>query len=391
VDAVAKVFREHAARLTAALVRALGSFELAEELVQEAFVTALERWPSEGLPQHPDRWLLTVARNRGLDRLRRDARYRRALARLDEPTADDEDARLGLIFTCCHPALARDAQVALTLRTVCGLSTAEIASAFLVPEPTIAQRLVRARRKIALAGIPYREPADDELNDRLQEVLSVLYLLFNEGYLTSTGDQPERRDLVEHAVWLARLLSQLMPTEPEVLGLQALLELHHARRASRFDAHGRLVLLRDQDRRGWDRAEIEAATALLVRAGQMGRPGRYQLEAAIVACHAEAPTYADTDWLQIVLLYDALVRLTGSPVAQLHRAIAVREVCGPAAALAEVDALAPALERYHLFHATRAALLRDLGQAGEARQADQRALARTLNPAERLLLEERLA
>jgi RNA polymerase sigma-70 factor (ECF subfamily) len=391
VDAVGQVFREHAARLTAALVRTLGSFELAEELVQDAFVAALERWPADGLPEHPDRWLLTVARNRGLDRLRRDARHRRALAQLEEPTATDEDARLQLIFTCCHPALAREAQVALTLRTVCGLSTAEIASAFLVPEPTIAQRLVRARRKIALAGIPYRAPADDELNARLQEVLSVLYLLFNEGYLTSTAGQPERRDLVEHAVWLARLLGQLMPTEPEVLGLRALLELHHARRASRFDEHGRLVLLRDQDRRRWDRAAIEAAIDLLLKAGRMRRPGRYQLEAAIVACHAEASSYADTDWLQIVLLYDALVRLTGSPVVQLHRAIALRQVRGPAAALAEVDALAPALERYHLFHATRAALLRDLGRASEARRADERALARTLNPAERMLLEERLA
>ena len=390
MEAVATVFRQHAGRLTAALVRALGSFDLAEELVQDALVTALERWPTEGVPTHPDRWLLTVARNRGLDRLRRDARYAQKLALLDSPTADEDD-RLRLIFTCCHPALGREAQVALTLRTVCGLSPAEIASAFLVAEPTIAQRLVRAHRKIAVAGIPYREPPPEELNARLDEVLAVVYLVFNEGYLSSGPEQPERRDLVEHAAWLARMLVQLMPTEPEVLGLQVLIQLHRARSRARFDAQGRLVLLRDQDRARWDHTAIDAAIDLLLKAGRMGRPGRYQLEAAIVACHAEAPSYAQTDWRQIVLLYDALVRLTGSPVAQLHRAIALRFVDGPAAALAEVDALSPALGRYHLFHATRAELLRELCRPGEARAANAQALALTLNPAERALLEARLA
>jgi RNA polymerase sigma factor (sigma-70 family) len=391
VEAVATVFRQHAGRLTAALVRTLGSFELAEELVQDALVTALERWPTDGVPRQPDAWLLTVARHRDLDRLRREARYRDKLALLEQQPPDDEDDRLRLIFTCCHPALGREAQVALTLRTVCGLTTAEIASAFLVSEPTIAQRLVRARRKIAVAGIPYREPDPDELNARLAEVLSVVYLVFNEGYLSSGADQPERRDLVEHAAWLARMLVQLVPTEPEVLALLALIQLHQARAASRFDPDGRLVLLRDQDRSRWDHTRIASAVELLIRAGRLGRPGPYQLQAAIVACHAEARSYADTDWLQILLLYDALVRLAPSPVTQLHRAIAVRAVCGSAAALAQVEALAPALERYHLFHATRAQLLREVGRSAEARAADQQALGLTLNPAERMLLEERLS
>jgi RNA polymerase sigma-70 factor (ECF subfamily) len=261
----------------------------------------------------------------------------------------------------------------------------------LVPEPTIAQRLVRARRKIALAGIPYREPEPDELNNRLAEVLAVVYLVFNEGYLSSSSEGPERRELSALAAWLAGLLVNLMPTEPEALGLLALIQLHQARSAARFDAQGRLVLLKDQDRSRWDHAAIHSAIELLLKAGGIGRPGRYQLEAAIVACHAEAPSYAQTDWRQIVLLYDALVRLTGSPVARLHRAIAVRFVDGPAAALAEVDAITPALARYHLFHATRAELLRELHRPDEARAANASALELTLNPAERALLEARLA
>jgi predicted RNA polymerase sigma factor len=351
---------------------------------------ALERWPVEGIPKQPAAWLLTVARRRALDQLRRDTRYREKLTQLDWPQAQEPDDRLRLIFTCCHPALSREAQVALTLRTICGLSTAEIANAFLTPEPTIAQRLVRARKKIADAGIPYRVPDADELNDRLGEVLHVLYLLFNEGYLTSSGEWPERRDLTDDAEWLANLLSRLMPTEPEVFGLLALIRLHRARAHARFDKHGRLVLLRDQDRSHWDHAAIAAAAELVVRASQMRRPGPYQIQAAIVACHAEATSWEETDWLQILLLYDALLLHTSTPVARLNRAIALRYVSGPAAALNEVESLSDALGRYHLYHATRAELLRETGRMTEARHADEAALHLTANPAERALLEQRL-
>jgi RNA polymerase sigma-70 factor (ECF subfamily) len=322
--------------------------------------------------------------------LRRDARYRERLTLLDEPEQSVPDDRLRLIFTCCHPSLSREAQVALTLRTVCGLTVAEIASAFLVPEATIAQRLVRARRKIRAAGIPYRVPDPDELNERLVEVLAVLYLMFNEGYLTSLGDSPERRDLAEDAEWLAALLYRLMPTEPEVLGLLALIRLHRARAESRFDREGRLVLLRDQDRSRWDRGAITDAANLVVKASRMRRPGPYQLQAAIVACHAESPSWEQTDWLQILLLYDTLLRHDPSPVIRLNRAVALRYVSGPAAALVEVDALSESLGRYHLYHATRAELLRALGRTVEARHADVAALQLTANPAERTLLEQRL-
>jgi RNA polymerase sigma-70 factor (ECF subfamily) len=331
-----------------------------------------------------------VARRRAIDKLRRDARYRERLVLLEGPEQPEPDDRLRLIFTCCHPALSRDTQVALTLRTVCGLTPAEIASAFLTSEATIAQRLVRARRKIRAAGIPYRIPDADELNDRLGEVLAVLYLMFNEGYLTSAGDHPERPDLTAEAEWLAALLERLMPTEPEVLGLLALIRLHRARAGSRFDREGRLVLLRDQDRSRWDRATIAAAADLVVTASRMRRPGPYQLQAAIVACHAEASSWEGTDWLQILLLYDALAHFDSSPVIRLNRAIALRYVSGPAAALAEVDALDEALDRYHLYHATRAELLRELGRTVEARHADVAALQLTANPAERVLLEQRI-
>jgi RNA polymerase sigma-70 factor (ECF subfamily) len=296
-----------------------------------------------------------------------------------------------LIFTCCHPALATEAQVALTLRTVCGLTTAEIARAFLVSEAAIIQRLTRARRKIAAAGIPYRVPDDDELAQRLSGVLAVIYLLFNEGYLTSAGDRPQRRDLTGDAEWLAGLLARLMPAEPEVAGLVALIRLHRARAAARFDDAGRLVLLRYQDRSRWRHADIAAATDLLVRAGQQRRPGPYQLQAAIVACHAEAPSWQDTDWTQILLLYDALLEHLPSAVVRLHRTIALGQVMGPEKALSEADTLAPPLDRYHLLHATRAEFLRALGRHDEARRADERALGLTGNPAERALLEQRLA
>jgi RNA polymerase sigma factor (sigma-70 family) len=388
--ALARVVREHAGRLAASLVRLLGDFSAAEDLVQEAVVVALRRWPVEGIPERPDAWLFTVARRRGLDVLRREARYREKLAQVPWPAPAEPDDRLRLIFTCCHPALPRHAQIALTLRTVCGLTTAQIARAFLVAEPTVAQRLTRAKRKITEAGIPYRVPDGEELNARLGEVLAVIYLLFNEGYLSSTGDRSQDRDLAEDAEWLAALLAGLMPNEPEVSGLLALIRLHLARAAARFDADGGLVLLRDQDRSRWDREAITAAIRLLTRAAAHRRPGQYQLQAAIVACHAEAQTWADTDWPQILALYDLLLAHAPSPVTRLQRAIALRYVAGPEAAMAELDGLAGVLESYYLYHATRAELLRALGRTEQARVADARALGLTANPAQQALLEDRL-
>ncbi|MFI0419970.1 RNA polymerase sigma factor [Spongiactinospora sp. 9N601] len=390
-EVLAGVVREHAGRLAASLVSLLGDFSAAEDLVQDAVETALRRWPVEGVPDRPDAWLFTVARRRGLDVLRRESNYRAKLARLTWPGPAPPDDRLRLIFTCCHPALSRGAQIALTLRVVCGLSVAQIAAAFIVPETTVAQRITRAKRKIGEAGIPYRVPADEELPSRLGEVLAVIYLLFNEGYLSNTAERAQARDLVEDAEWLAALLAGLMPKEPEAAGLLALIRLHRARGAARFDARGRLVLLADQDRGLWDRQAIAEATALLTRAAHAHRrPGPYQLQAAIVACHAEAATFADTDWAQILVLYDMLLHLAPSPVTRLHRAVAVRYAQGPAAALAELNALGDALERYPLFHATRAELLRDLERHEEAHRADRRALELTANPAQQALLEERL-
>jgi RNA polymerase sigma-70 factor (ECF subfamily) len=285
--------------------------------------------------------------------------------------------------------LPRAAQIALTLRVVCGLTTEQIARAFLVPASTVAQRITRAKRKITEAGIPYRIPADAELGGRLTEVLAVIYLLFNEGYL-STSERAQSRDLVEDAEWLARLLHRLMPTEPEVAGLLALIQLHRARIAARFDGDGGLVLLRDQDRGQWDRAAIDDATRLLVRAAAQHRPGPYQLQAAIVACHTEAPRWEDTDWEQIVVLYDMLLHLAPSPVTRLHRAIALRFAAGPEDAMSELDELSDSLDRYHLFHAARADLLREMGRSEQARAADQRALELTANPAEQAMLRRRL-
>jgi RNA polymerase sigma factor (sigma-70 family) len=395
-EALTAVFREETARLTASLVRVLGDFAVAEEVVADALLVAWERWPAEGIPANPAGWLWTVARHQAVDLVRRDARYAGKLTLLAAATPQqgehaDEDDRLRLLFTCCHPALSHEAQVALTLRTVCGLSTAQIAGAFLVSESAIVQRLTRARRKLATAGIRYQVPDADHLAERLDAVLAVIYLLFNEGYLTSTGDSAHRRDLTEDAEWLAALLARLMPTEPEVLGLLALIRLHRARAGARLDPAGRLVLLADQDRRRWDRAAIADAAALVVRASRLRRPGRYQLQAAIVACHAEASTWEDTDWPQILMLYDALYARLPTPVVGLHRAIALRQVAGPAAALAELEALAEPLAGYHLFHAARAQLLRDLGRPTQARLADELALGLTGNPAERALLEQRLA
>ncbi|GIH95621.1 RNA polymerase sigma factor [Planobispora siamensis] len=390
-EVLARVVREHAGRLAASLVSLLGDFSAAEDLVQDAVETALKRWPVEGIPDRPDAWLLVVARRRGLDVLRRESTYRAKLTQLTWPVPAEPDDRLRLVFTCCHPALSRPAQIALTLRVVCGLSTAQIAAAFLVPETTVAQRITRAKKKIAEAGIPYRIPAGGELPERLGEVLAVVYLLFNEGYLSSTAERAQARDLVDDAEWLAALLVGLLPGEPEAAGLLALIRLHRARGAARFDDAGRLVLLADQDRTRWDRAAIGEAIALLTRTARTHRrPGPYQLQAAIVACHAEAESFAATDWRQIVVLYDLLLGLAPSPVTRLHRAVALRYAVGPEAALAELEELGGALERYPLFHATRAELLRDLGRGAEARTSDARALELTANPAQQALLEERL-
>jgi RNA polymerase sigma factor (sigma-70 family) len=388
-DQLASVVRQYAGQLAAALMRVTGDFATAEDLVQDAVLAALQHWPAEGIPERPDAWLFTVARRRALDGFRRADNYRAKLAQLQWPVQSAVDERLRLVFTCCHPALPRPAQIALTLRVVCGLTTGQIARAFLVQETTIAQRITRAKRKITDAGIPYRVPDDDELAARLTEVLTVIYLLFNEGYLATTGP-PQSRDLAEDAEWLASLLHQLMPTEPEVAGLLALIRLHRARAAARFGTDGGLVLLQDQDRSRWDREAIADAIRLLTRAARRQRPGPYQLQAAIVACHAEAERWEDTDWEQIVLLYDMLLHLAPSPVTRLHRAIAVRYTTGARAAMAELADLAGILDEYHLYHASRAELLRELGRPDQARAADRRALELTTNPAEQAVLQQRL-
>jgi RNA polymerase sigma factor (sigma-70 family) len=388
-DQLAIVVREHAGQLAAALVRVTGDFATAEDLVQDAVLAALQHWPSEGIPERPEAWLFTVARRRAVDGFRRAGNYRGKLAQVQWPVQPAEEERLRLIFTCCHPALPRPAQIALTLRVVCGLTTGQIARAFLVPESTIAQRITRAKRKITDARIPYRVPDADELASRLTEVLTVIYLMFNEGYLATAGP-PQSRDLTDDAEWLASLLDRLMPAEPEVAGLLALIRLHRARAAARFGADGGLVLLRDQDRSTWDREAIADAVRVLTRAARRQRPGPYQLQAAIVACHAEAKRWEDTDWEQIVLLYDMLLHLAPSPVTRLHRAIALRYTAGARAAMAELDDLADSLGEYYLYHASRAELLRELGDCGQARAADRRALELTANPAEQAVLRQRL-
>ncbi len=391
---MAAVFREEAGRLTAAMVRVLGNFDIAEEVVQDSLVAALERWPEQGIPDNPGAWLMTTARRRAIDVLRRDRRYAEKVALLERSTlpadAREADDRLRLIFTCCHPALAPDAQVALTLRAVAGFTTEEIAAAFLVSEPTMAQRIVRAKRKIVAAHIPYRVPDTKELPSRLDAVLTVLYLMFNEGYLSRGPAVAVRRDLAEDALWLGGLMTRLMPDQPEALGLVVLMKLHIARAAARFDASGGMVLLPDQDRTLWNQAEIGEATEMLGRAAAMNAPGPYQLQAAIAAVHSEARTWSETDWEQIVALYDALLRLTDSPVIRLNRAVAVNHVSGPQVALGEVNDLAISLDGYHLFHATRAELLDELGEVALAREARLRALELSRNPAERALLERKL-
>jgi RNA polymerase sigma-70 factor (ECF subfamily) len=390
-SALAEVFREEAGRITAALMRRFGDFDLVEECTQDALVAALESWRRDGVPVNPGAWLQTVATRRVLNQLERDQRYRRKLAELVvEPQPDEQDDRLRLMLTCCHPALSREAQVALTLRAVCGFTTAEIARAFVAPEATVAQRLVRAKRKIASAGIPFGVPSRSELGDRLNEVLAVLYLLFNEGHLSTLGAVPLQRDLAADAEWLVRLLTRLLPDEPEVLGLLALMKLHLARGASRFNLSGEMVLLADQDRSLWDRAQITEAIVLIERAGHLGRPGPYQIEAAIAACHAEAPSFKATDWQQIVVLYDMLIAIAPSPVVRLNRAIAIWKIEGAEPALHELEEIAPVLDGYHLLHAARGEMLTELGRREQARAAQLRALHLTGNPAEQALLRRRL-
>jgi RNA polymerase sigma-70 factor (ECF subfamily) len=387
---LSRVLREHAGRLVASLIHMTGDFAAAEDLVQDAVLAALRHWPQDGIPQRPDAWLFTVARRRGLDVVRRERNYAAKLAELQWPAEREPDERLRLIFTCCHPALSREAQIALTLRVVCGLTTAQIARAFLVHETTMAQRITRAKQKITQAGIPYRVPGDEELGPRLAEVLAVIYLMFNEGYL-STAERAHSHDLVDDAEWLASLLDTFMPTEPEVAGLLALIRLHRARAAARFSSGGELVQLQHQDRSLWDRDAIAEAGRILTRAARQRRPGPYQLQAAIVACHAEASNWEATDWEQIVLLYDMLLHLAPSPVTRLHRAVALRYRSGAAMAMSELDTLGEDLDGYHLYHATRADLLRELGRFDIARAADRRALALTANPAEQAVLQQRIA
>jgi RNA polymerase sigma factor (sigma-70 family) len=396
-----RAYRAEATALRATLARRLGDVGLAEELVQDAFVEALEHWNIDGVPANPGGWLTTTAWHKALDRQRRAKAGRQKLALLavtedragprpDDPAAADDDL-LSLIFACCHPALTDDSQVALTLRTVCGLTTGEIATSFLVSEQTMGQRLSRARRSLREAGVAVRVPDPDQLGERLAAVLAVVYLVFNEGYLASGGATPARRDLAAQALALARLLHRLMPREPEVLGLLALLMLHESRATARFDGWGRLIRLGEQDRRQWDRELAAEATALLDRAIALRRPGPYQVQAAIAALHAAAPSYEQTDWQQIRLLYDSLQAMTPSPVVLLNRAVATRYAAGPEAALTEVEPLAADLDDYRLFHAVRAELLTALGRTADARAANERALALAANPAERELIARRLS
>ncbi len=404
-EAVEAVYRTESRRVLATLIRLLGDFERAEEAVHDAFMAAMQQWPVEGVPANPRAWLVSTGRFKAIDAVRRRARYDASLARLatelaaasvhgqerDEDTLVDDD-RLRLIFTCCHPALPADARIALTLREVCGLTTEEIARAFLTAPPTIAQRIVRAKAKIRDAGIPYQVPVGAELADRLDTVLHVVYLVFNEGYSASAGRSVTRTDLSGEAIRLGRLLAELLP-EPEAQGLLALMLLHESRRTARTTPDGDVVLLDDQDRGLWDRALIAEGAQLVERAISSRRVGPYSLQAAIAAVHAEAPTSAATDWAQIVGLYDVLLRADPSPVLELNRAVAVAMRDGPSAGLTIVDALLARgeLQTYHLAHSARADLCRRLGRTADARDAYERAIGLTRQEPERRFLERRLA
>jgi RNA polymerase sigma-70 factor (ECF subfamily) len=404
-ERIDRLYRSESRRVLAILIRLLGDFDLAEEALQDAFTAAMEQWPRDGLPANPPAWLVSAGRFKAIDRLRRRARFDAALgelaARLDDRTADPadrddqllEDDRLRLIFTCCHPALSPDGQVAMTLREVCGLTTEEIARAFVTGPPTVAQRIVRAKAKIRAARIPYAVPPRAELAGRLATVLHIVYLVFTEGYAPASGDSVVRTALADEAIRLGRLLVELLPEpEPEALGLLALMLLQDSRRAARTSADGDLILLPEQDRSLWDRARIAEGTALLERAISSGRIGPYTLQAVIAAAHAQAPTAQATDWGRIVGLYDLLVRADPSPVIELNRAVALSMRDGPASGLALIDAILERgqLDAYHLAHAARADLLRRLGRTAEARAAYRRALELTRHEPERRFLERRL-
>jgi RNA polymerase sigma-70 factor (ECF subfamily) len=405
--AVARAFRDERATVLATLIRQAGNFQLAEDAVQDAFEAAVTAWRRDGIPANPGAWITTAARRRAIDRLRRDrsvtdrAERLAELTRLEaqdeeEPSMDDEspivDDRLRLIFTCCHPALEMPARVALTLRTLGGLTTGEISRAFLVAEPTMGKRIVRAKRKIADAHIPYRVPGDEELPDRLRGVLRVVYLIFNEGYAATEGDRLVRGELCDEAIRLGELLSRLMPDDAEVWGLLSLMLLHDARRAARVDSEGRYAALDEQDRSLWDRDRIADGLAALERAVSLRRPGEYQLQAAITALQIQAPDAEKTDWAQIAELYGALARLNPSPVVELNRAVAVGLAEGPAAGLTLLEPLLgdPALARYQPLYAAHAELLSRAGDASAAAGAYERAIALTANAVERAELERRL-